>query len=1078
MDKFLLCSLLFSLFAGAFAQNSSIQEKPQSLNSYPYSDPDPVAAPGRIYPYFRFDGYTAEGRKMDWNMVEMENPYIKIYVSPQVGGKVWGAVEKSTGKEFLYFNHAVKFRDVAMRGAWTSGGVEFNFGLIGHAPSCSSPVDYLTRTNADGSISCFVGSTDLPSGTRWRVEINVPKDKAYFTTRSFWYNPSTLEQSYYHWTNAGIKVAGDLEYAYPGQYYLGHDGSNKPWPVNDEGRDLSFYENNNFEGYKSYHVFGEYTGFYGGYWHNDEFGTGHYAAYDEKPGKKLWIWGLSRQGMIWEDLLTDTDGQYTEIQSGRLFNQEASNSTLTPFKHRSFIPGGTDTWTEYWFPVKGTKGLKYGTPDGSVNLVAKGKQLNIWFSPLAATNEKLKIFQDNTLIWEKQLSLAPMQLFADSIPFNGNVDKLKVVLGEGKVLYTTDRKELQLSRPVEMPADFDWNSLYGQYLQGKEWDKQRSWADAEKCYLNCLEKDPNYLPALTAMANLSIRGAEFETALKYSSKALSIDTYEPAANFAYGVANARLKKYTDAIDGFSIASASIEYRAASYLEMAKIFMLQKQYDQAWNYALKATESNPLEVPAYELLATLARLDGNKDAANKYLSQLEALDPLDHLTRFEKYLLNPSKTTADAFTGMIRTELTHEVYLELATWYLNLGLEKDVASLLDLAPQQPEKLYGQANTKGGPIALRYVGEQPEILYWRAWLADKANNKALSTLLLNKANAGDPSLVFPYLQESIEPLTWAMNNSTSWKPAYYLGLIYWNSNKIEKAKSLFIKCGDAPDFYPFYLARVELFKSSDAVATEKDLLKAVSLAPETWRAGLELSRFYEKQKQTAKAKEVAASFFEKLPQNYYLGLNLAKQLSLNNEPEACVNLLANLKVLPNEGATAGYHLWRESNLMVTMETYSAKNYKKALKFITQSRTWPENLGVGKPYDVDERFPNFLESLCYNALGNKKNMATLESKITSFIQNKTYNPTGSTDLLSAWLLRKSGDKTKADGLVETLKKQKAGTKSTRWVEAMYTGNKNLATSIGNENDTVKNVDPYAPVEVDNDLSLMIRLSTLFNF
>ena len=121
MDKFLLCSLLFSLFAGAFAQNSSIQEKPQSLNSYPYSDPDPVAAPGRIYPYFRFDGYTAEGRKMDWNMVEMENPYIKIYVSPQVGGKVWGAVEKSTGKEFLYFNHAVKFRDVAMRGAWTSG---------------------------------------------------------------------------------------------------------------------------------------------------------------------------------------------------------------------------------------------------------------------------------------------------------------------------------------------------------------------------------------------------------------------------------------------------------------------------------------------------------------------------------------------------------------------------------------------------------------------------------------------------------------------------------------------------------------------------------------------------------------------------------------------------------------------------------------------------------------------------------------------------------------------------------------------------------------------------------------------
>ena len=199
MNKLLLFTMFFfSLAIGVFAQKAVIQEKAHSMNSYPYSDPDPVAAPGRIYPYFRFDGYTADGKMMDWNMVEMENPYIKVYVTPQVGGKVWGAVEKSTGKEFLYFNHAVKFRDVAMRGAWTSGGVEFNFGLIGHAPSCSSPVDYLTRENADGSISCFVGSTDLPSGTRWRVEINLAKDKAYFTTRSFWYNPSSLEQSYYH----------------------------------------------------------------------------------------------------------------------------------------------------------------------------------------------------------------------------------------------------------------------------------------------------------------------------------------------------------------------------------------------------------------------------------------------------------------------------------------------------------------------------------------------------------------------------------------------------------------------------------------------------------------------------------------------------------------------------------------------------------------------------------------------------------------------------------------------------------------------------------------------------------------
>jgi len=1055
MKNTILFSLLFSLAIGTYAQQVTIQEKPHSLNSYPFSDPDPVASPGKIYPYFRFDGYTAEGRKMDWNMVEMENPYIKVYVSPQVGGKVWGAIEKSTGKEFLYFNHAAKFRDVAMRGAWTSGGVEFNFGLIGHAPSCSSPVDYLTRTNPDGSISCFVGSTDLPSGTRWRVEINLPKDKAYFTTRSFWYNPTSLEQSYYHWTNAGIKVAGNLEYAYPGNYHLGHDGLHYPWPIDKKGRDLSFYENNNFEGYKSYHVFGEYTGFYGGYWHDDEFGTGHYAAYDEKPGKKLWIWGLARQGMLWENLLTDTDGQYTEIQSGRLFNQEASNSTLTPFKHRAFIPGGTDTWTEYWFPVKGTKGLKYGTPDGSVNLETRNNKIYLYYCPLASAHDKLKLMQDDKLLWEKEIHLSPMQVFADSISFTGNINNLKIILGENNVLYSTNREELKMSRPVDMPADFDWNSVYGLYLQGKEWERQRLWDDAEKWYSKCLAKDPYFLPSLAGMASLAIRGAEFEAALKYASKALSIDTYDPASNFLYGVANARLKKYTDAIDGFSIASSSIEYRAASYVEMAKIFMIQKQLKQAESYALKAIETNPMLVPSYELLATICRTKGQKDAAQKVLSELEALDPLDHVGRFENYLINPSKQAADNFTGMIRTELTHEVYLELAAWYYNLGLEKEVAMLLDLAP-----------------------EQTEILYWRAFIAHKAGDGKKASELLAKANQSSPEFVYPFLQESIEPLSWAIENSVVWNPNYYLALIYWNTNKLEKAKVLFAKCGDEPDFYPFYLSRVKLNGITDAKSAERDLLKAVTLAPEAWRAGLQLSRFYENQKNFAKAKEVAVAFFTKHPQNYYLGLNLAKQLSLNGEPEACVKLLAKLSVLPNEGATDGYNLWRESNLLVAMDLYKSKKYKLAIPYIAQSRTWPENLGVGKPYDTDERLADFIEAMCYKAMGKTDKGLVLDKAVASYCQSDEYQPSGSADLLSAWILRKGGNTNKADALITALKKKFPEQKNTRWADAIYTGNKSQASSISKEEEIVKTGDPYNVVAVDPDFTLILKLAEIFSF
>ncbi|MDB5011147.1 MAG: Tetratricopeptide domain protein, partial [Mucilaginibacter sp.] len=131
-------------------KKSSIRKEKISLLTYPFSDPSPIPEFGRLYPYNRFDGYTAKGTEQAWEMIVMENDFIKLWINPSVGGKIWGAIEKSTGKEFIYFNHVAKFRDVAMRGPWTSGGMEINMGIIGHSPSCSSPVDYHMQQNDDG----------------------------------------------------------------------------------------------------------------------------------------------------------------------------------------------------------------------------------------------------------------------------------------------------------------------------------------------------------------------------------------------------------------------------------------------------------------------------------------------------------------------------------------------------------------------------------------------------------------------------------------------------------------------------------------------------------------------------------------------------------------------------------------------------------------------------------------------------------------------------------------------------------------------------------------------------------------
>ena len=232
------------------AQQATVREEKRVFPTYMFSGPDPSPIMTRssmwgrglrLYPYFSFDNLSYTAKDQAWNVVRMENPYIEALIMPDEGGKLIGATEKSTKNEFIYLNHVRKFRHIALRGPWTSGGVELNFGVVGHTPATATPVDYVVRKNADGSVSCFVGNMDLPSRTHWRVEFRMPPDKAYIEVRSLWYNPQPLNQSYYVWMNAANRLTKDLEFIFPGTAHIGHNYSvpSRPWPITADGRNLA-----------------------------------------------------------------------------------------------------------------------------------------------------------------------------------------------------------------------------------------------------------------------------------------------------------------------------------------------------------------------------------------------------------------------------------------------------------------------------------------------------------------------------------------------------------------------------------------------------------------------------------------------------------------------------------------------------------------------------------------------------------------------------------------------------------------------------------------------------------------------
>ena len=1048
MKKMLILLCATSLLQPLFAQQATVTETVETVKTYPFSDPDPVADPSDLfYPYFRFDGFSAKGTDRQWKVVSLENDYIKLTLFPEIGGKIWGAVDKTTGKEFIYNNHVVKFRDIAMRGPWTSGGIEFNFGIIGHAPTSSTPVDYVTRQKPDGSVSCYVSSYELVTRTLWTVEVNLPKDKAYFTTTTTWHNSSSIDQPYYQWMNAGYPAAGNVEFCYPGTNYIGHGGELHSFPLDEQGRDISWYEKNDFGNSKSYHIVGKYNDFYGAYWHDNDFGSIHHADYDEKLGMKIFLWGLSREGGIWEDLLTDTNGQYIELQSGRMYNQPASNSSLTPYKHTAFGPQATDRWTEYWFPVKGIKGVSKASRIGALNVLREDGFLKLYFSPLQKLSTTIKLYEGEKEMNSIPLNCGVLETWKDSIPLNKAVaaGRLKVVVGEDLLVYSEVPSDNITSRPKQLPADFDWSSAYGLYTQGEQWMNQKVLDKAEKFLLLSLEKDPYFVPALTDLASLYYRQGRYDEALARCETALSINTYDGDVNYLYGLCNMALGNHTDAKDGFSVASYSPGVRSAAYEKLAEMYLMDRNWTKAEHYALRSKEFNQMNLSADHVLMVVYRKTNQPEKAKALIDPLLEDLPLYHAARFEQlYQGEGSGHPIDDLQSLIRNELPFETYMELAEWYESVGCTEEALSLLSCA-----------------------GNYPIALYKQAYLLHQAGNDDESRGMLQRAGALSPAMVFPFRPSSLKALEWAKTVQPDWKIDYYEALIRWANQDKAKALELLENCGEA-DYAPFYLSRASLKEGESRLA---DLLKAEQIEM-SWRTGFALINHYVANNQWQKAVETGKKYTKKYPSNYYIGLKYAKALCETGQYQPCISLLSRMQVLPNEGSYAGRAVYREANLYRAMEQLSHKNYKQVVKSVETSKEWPENLGVGKPYDnmIDNRLEDYLEAKAAAGQGDSRKTSALLAAVADYTISRSHFESG--NLLSALALRESGKVQEADHMVAAWSTDFPENRVVQWCTAIYRGEKEKAVGMLQSRNDQTNTTPWEASFRDSNFDLIVRL------
>ena len=273
----------------------------------------------RPFPYHMQDDIDIATMRFDpermYRAVILNNGLLEVIVLPDMNGRVYSVRDVRSGRELFYRNNVVKPALVALRGAWISGGIEFNFPTRGHTVSTVSPVFFRTEECAD-SVSVTVGDIDLATRLRWQARISLRRGRAAVDVALTFANPNLVRERLYHWQNAAVPAVDDMRFVCRCDWTVGSESL--PFPIRD-GVDASMHVSNarplDHFGYRSY------RDFFGAYYLTSRQGTYHVAPRWLEPGQKYFTWGTQEDNRIWESFLTDEDGQYVEIQAGLLESQ-------------------------------------------------------------------------------------------------------------------------------------------------------------------------------------------------------------------------------------------------------------------------------------------------------------------------------------------------------------------------------------------------------------------------------------------------------------------------------------------------------------------------------------------------------------------------------------------------------------------------------------------------------------------------------------------------------------------------------------------------------------------------------------
>jgi tetratricopeptide (TPR) repeat protein len=867
-------------------------------------------------------------------------------VLPEIGGRLHGALDKTNGYLWLYWQKTVKPGLISMTGAWISGGIEWNF-PHGHRPSGFSKVDHRMIRHADGSATIWVGETEPIYRMRWLVGMTVFPGRSYVQCEYIFINPTNTRNQFQFWATASTHANEWAQAQYPGDMVTGHEKHEFwHWPIND-GVDLTWWKN--VPNASSFFAFNNPSDWFGAYDHKAQGGTVHVADHHTMPGKKLWTWGSGPSGRIWEDILTEGGGPYFEPQAGAWSDNQPDVHWIGPHEVKRTH--------DYWYPVRDTRGYHNANKDFAVNTdLRDGIAFGAVYStaPVEGYKVVLRNAKTNAVLSEKVTAISPDKPYNVELKVPADVSvydlHLAVYDPQGKPVIEVKQnpaREVPLPEGLKDPGDPKKMNQDELYHAGEWLDKFVRTGEARVYYEEALRRDPLDTRVNIEMGYLAIKQGRWDEALKYFAAAEKRDADNSRVWFGKAVVSFGLGKYKEAYDQFYRATFTPDHSAAAYLNLARLDLRFGDYRAALDKAAEAETQNANFADIQAVKAAAWRRLGDSRNALASANRALELDPMHFMGGYEKLLAlqqTGDSAAADAWAKTWLSVMRDETqnYLELAVDYGNDGLYADAENVLARFSE------GKQDASLNPM----------VNYIRGYYRELAGDKAAAAQFYAKAKLGPVDYTNPHRLEGKDALEAALRNNPGDAHAHlFLGNLLYAKERREEGFAQWQKAAGLDGNLVHALRNVayaQRYLKKDLQASYETYKKTLAIAPKDARVLLETD-------EVAQALRIPGQERFAMLEGHLDTVNsrddlVARLVDLRLEQGDRRNLELAQSTLKGhhfhswEGKYDIHHAWIEANERMGDLAFAQKQFDPALGFYKLAGEYPKNL------EVAPRTPDF--------------------------------------------------------------------------------------------------------------------------